>query len=227
MRITGSLTRPLNIFLSTKFVWTPIWTSFIDTFPVGKFPSIPKSVKQLCFTATRGSRQNKDRSCRSFTYLGAKMISRFSHVPHISKALNRANGACKSLYSVLKCSAPPLQKNKLFCYKQLSRPLLTFGFIFWSDSSPSQIERLAWENGRSSASATKSTRTMTIPNICPTKPYTILVTPLLPGTLQSSYRPGHADWKLWRLWRQYFSYSSVPSTCLIPTIPKPALLSSR
>ena len=85
---------------------------------------------------------------KEVTYLGVTINSRLSHVPHITKALNRATGAFKSLYPILKYSSPTPQKVKLFCYKQLIRPLLVFGFIFWSDTSPHQMERIRLKERR-------------------------------------------------------------------------------
>lgn len=83
---------------------------------------------------------------RPVAYLGLITASRFSHVPHILKALNHENGAYKSLYPFLQYSPSMSQKIKLFSNKQFIGPLFIFNFIFWS-GSPRLILALCEELG--------------------------------------------------------------------------------
>lgn len=75
----------------------------------------------------------------------------------------RVRSAILKRYSFIPSSDTALNISiKLFCDKQLSRPLLIFSLILWFDSS--LYYGSVWENWRSSASALISKRKETIRN---------------------------------------------------------------
>lgn len=79
---------------------------------------------------------------KEITHLGVTMTSLLSQVLRITKTLGHATSTLGAICPIIKYDILTPQKVRLFCYKQLIRTFLIFGFIFRSDFSSFQIERL-------------------------------------------------------------------------------------
>lgn len=75
-------------------------------------------------------------------YLGVTLQKNFKHVQHINNILRNVNKCFFGLRPVLQKITGLNVAVKMLCYKQLIRPIITYGFPCWSDISSSQMERL-------------------------------------------------------------------------------------
>lgn len=75
-------------------------------------------------------------------YLGVIYASRPTFVSHVDHAIRKASNAFNAIRPVLRCINGLSLKIKLLCYKQLVRPVLTYGFPAWCHISSHQMERL-------------------------------------------------------------------------------------
>lgn len=78
----------------------------------------------------------------SIKYLGIIFNSRFSFIPQVSETIRKTHNAFGVLRSVLRRTSGLSTKIKLLCYKQLVRPIISYGFLTWCHISSSQMERL-------------------------------------------------------------------------------------
>lgn len=75
-------------------------------------------------------------------YLGvifSKNATHFRHVDHIHRKASQAFQIIRPILRKTECLSTNI---KLLCYKQLIRPILTYGFPAWSSISSAQMERL-------------------------------------------------------------------------------------
>lgn len=79
---------------------------------------------------------------KSLKYLGVIFSQRPTFSAHVTEALAKSRRAYHSIKGVLKRTSKLDIKIKLLCYKQLIRPILSFGFPAWAGISSSQMERL-------------------------------------------------------------------------------------
>lgn len=75
-------------------------------------------------------------------YLGVIFASRPTFVSHVDHAIRKASKAFNAIRPVLRSVNGLSLKIKLLCYKQLVRPVLTYGFPAWSHISSHQMERI-------------------------------------------------------------------------------------
>lgn len=79
---------------------------------------------------------------QSLKYLGITFKKNLSNIPHVNQILAQVNRAYFSLKPVLKKINGLDPRLKSLCYKQLIRPIITYGFPCWSDISSHQMDRL-------------------------------------------------------------------------------------
>lgn len=75
-------------------------------------------------------------------YLGVIYSQRPTFAAHVTEALAKAGRAYHNIKGVLKSTSKLDTQIKLLCYKQLIRPILSFGFPAWAGISSCQMERL-------------------------------------------------------------------------------------
>lgn len=78
----------------------------------------------------------------SIKYLGIIFNHKFSFVQQITYITEKAHRTLGSLRGVLKRTSRLSIKIKLLCYKQLLRPIISYGFLSWCHISSAQMERL-------------------------------------------------------------------------------------
>lgn len=79
---------------------------------------------------------------KSLKYLGVIFQQNAKHIRHIDNILHKLRCASHGLKALLSNTNGLNAKIKMLCYKQLLRPLMTYGFPSWSDISSHQMERL-------------------------------------------------------------------------------------
>lgn len=75
-------------------------------------------------------------------YLGVIFSSRPTFVRHVDYAIQKASKSFNAIRPVLRNVNGLSRKIKLLCYKQLVRPVLSYGFPAWCHISSHQMERL-------------------------------------------------------------------------------------
>lgn len=75
-------------------------------------------------------------------YLGITLTEDLKPYQHIKTTIKKGIAAYNSIKGILNYNSKLQNKIKLICYKQLIRPILTYGFPVWSDLSSSQMEKL-------------------------------------------------------------------------------------
>lgn len=75
-------------------------------------------------------------------YLGVIYKKRPTFVSHVTEAIKRANGAFHQIKHILRSTSKLNVNIKLLCYKQLIRPVLSYGYPAWAGISSHQMERL-------------------------------------------------------------------------------------
>lgn len=75
-------------------------------------------------------------------YLGVIFKKRPTYVSHVTEAIKKATCAYHEIKHLLKRTSKLDSKVKLLCYKQLIRPILSFGFPTWAAISSHQMERI-------------------------------------------------------------------------------------
>lgn len=78
----------------------------------------------------------------SIKYLGVVFNKNISHTRHVDHILSKVNKAYMSLRPTLARLNGLNPKLKVLCYKQLIRPIITYGFPAWSNISSHQMERI-------------------------------------------------------------------------------------
>jgi hypothetical protein len=78
----------------------------------------------------------------SVKYLGIHFAERFLFNPHAIHSLSKANFALRLVNPLLRRSNGLSKNTKLLIYKQLIRPVITFGFPVWFTVSPSIMEKI-------------------------------------------------------------------------------------
>lgn len=79
---------------------------------------------------------------KEIKYLGITLSEDIKPYKHIKSIIQKALISYNSIKSVLHYKSHLQKRIKLICYKQLIRPILTYGFPAWSDLSSSQMEKL-------------------------------------------------------------------------------------
>lgn len=74
-------------------------------------------------------------------------------IPHVSYILDKTLLGFKNLWPLFNKNSSLRSEIKLFCYKQLIRPLISSGFVVWCDLSSHQMERLKARERRLSHTA--------------------------------------------------------------------------
>lgn len=75
-------------------------------------------------------------------YLGIIFKKKPTFVSHVSEAIRKASNAYHQIKHILRHTSKLNVKIKLLCYKQLIRPILSYGFPTWAGISSHQMERL-------------------------------------------------------------------------------------
>lgn len=75
-------------------------------------------------------------------YLGLELSHRLNFIGHIDNILKKASITLSDLKKVLSFGNSMDVCVKLLCYKQLIRPIITYGFATWSHITSHQMERL-------------------------------------------------------------------------------------
>ena len=75
-------------------------------------------------------------------YLGVTLDKRLIFAEHINSIRNKATGAIKRLYPLLKSHSALGIKNGLLIYKMLIRPIMAYAPAIWGNASKSNIEKL-------------------------------------------------------------------------------------
>lgn len=79
---------------------------------------------------------------KELKYLGVIFKKRPTYVSHVTEAIKKSSNAYHQIKHILKRTSKLDTKIKLLCYKQLIRPILSFGFPTWAGISSHQMERI-------------------------------------------------------------------------------------
>lgn len=79
---------------------------------------------------------------RSVKYLGVHIDCRLNWSTHITYAAKKGNIAFAMLYSLLRRNSRLSSNNKLLIYRQMLRPILTYGSLVWGTAAASHLKRL-------------------------------------------------------------------------------------
>jgi hypothetical protein len=72
---------------------------------------------------------------KSVKYLGLQLDPRLNFKKHIHSSINKGNAALRTLYPLLAKNSGLGQENKVLIYKQIIRPIITYGAPIWSHIS--------------------------------------------------------------------------------------------
>lgn len=79
---------------------------------------------------------------KTLKYLGITFQKEATHYTHQKIIREKANKCIRALAPVLRKLNGLSKKIKMICYKQLIRPIITYGFACWSTISSAQMEKL-------------------------------------------------------------------------------------
>lgn len=103
-----------------------------------RIPSCMKLAKEV-----KISIKNKDiKPVKEVKYLGVVIAERLHFDKHVDETIKKARGAFFQLMPILK-KLEINQKHRTHLYKQLIRPILTYGFPIWATVTKSRYENLA------------------------------------------------------------------------------------
>lgn len=100
------------------------------------------AVNRACRNISMQIGGNTVHPTKTIRYLGVIFEKKNQHIQHINHAVRKANLALILIRPILKKVIGLSKDVKLLCYKQLIRPILTYGFPSWANISSAQMERL-------------------------------------------------------------------------------------
>lgn len=79
---------------------------------------------------------------KSVKYLGVVLTNLWKNSSQLKQLIKKTNIAKSMLYPVMNVNSKVHKEIKILCYKQLIRPLITYGFPIWFNITSSQMETL-------------------------------------------------------------------------------------
>ena len=83
---------------------------------------------------------NLIKATNSFRYLGVTFDKTFCFNQHVNGLLHKAKAALAAYITIMRPKKSIASDLKLLCYKQLIRPIITYGFPIWHNISPYTME---------------------------------------------------------------------------------------
>ena len=137
----------MNKYLTIINKYLFLWKSAINNEKTsaiifkGNYNTLDRKIQKQIKNFKLKINNNTVKNCVKLKYLGLTITNRLSFIPHIDNIIKKATLTLLSLRPLITPNG--VDKNiKILCYKQLIRPIISYGFAIWSDISSHQMERL-------------------------------------------------------------------------------------
>lgn len=117
-------------------------------------PTIVRECKNVSITVGTQTLLQK----KTLKYLGVTFSHDAKHIKHIDETIRKATNAIHAIRPIIYGAKGASIKVRKLCYKQLVRPIITYGFPCWSSISSHQMERIRILERKCLRHCTRTTR---------------------------------------------------------------------